>query len=57
MTNQAVKAAHEAVQKSEELDIRLVPVFLYLGQQCRSVIIAWSASGICLCVHMYCTVC
>jgi hypothetical protein len=57
MTNQAVKAAHEAVQKSEELDIRLVPVFFYLGQQCRSVIIAWSASGICLCVHMYCTVC
>uniref|UniRef100_A0A6N2N7A9 Transcription factor TFIIB cyclin-like domain-containing protein n=1 Tax=Salix viminalis TaxID=40686 RepID=A0A6N2N7A9_SALVM len=26
MTNQAVKAAHEAVQKSEELDIRRSPI-------------------------------
>lgn len=27
MTNQAVKAAQEAVQKSEEIDIRLVVAF------------------------------
>lgn len=30
MTNQAVKAAQEAVQKSEDLDIRLILVFFSL---------------------------